>query len=227
MFRIEKILWCLSRPRFSYCLFFLNLLLATSALSKKLKAWAMSIPWTREIAAHDQTIVNCVRIVAHTLGPAGPTYSDNHWSIYLLFSHSQESIRMNMRGDPESLDGYLSWTKQRYLLTSSAIRHWDFPTTQDVRVCDIVNHIYLSGRQRYIMSGGGSGCRYWVWGYPRTILTWKLTFQNRARYTILYDLAQKKWVSENAATQLWPDLLFRYHTMVERKPLHMVQGEFY
>jgi len=106
--------------------------------------------------------VERVRVVVHTLGPAGPTISDNHWSIYLLLGGNEGSVRINMRADPGYIDGILEWTKQAYLLTNSAIRHWDFPKAKTFRVCDVAEHIRDAGRFRYDMSGGGSGCRYWV-----------------------------------------------------------------
>lgn len=122
---------------------------------------AMSTPLTPQAARQDQRVVDSVRVVVHTLGPAG-NISDNHWSIYLLLADSQGSIRINMRAEPGDSNGSLSWTKQAYLLTQSAIRHWDFPATQATQVRHIADFIYQQGRHRYNMSGGGSGCRYWM-----------------------------------------------------------------
>ncbi len=121
----------------------------------------MSTLLTPQAATQDQRVVNYVRLVVHTLGPAGPTISDNHWSIYLLFADGQGSVRMNMRADPGYVNGNLEWTEQAYLLTQSAVRHWDFSVAQGVQVRHIAGLIYQLGRQRYNMSGGGSGCRYW------------------------------------------------------------------
>lgn len=87
--------------------------------------------------------------MVHTLRPAGSIYSDNHRFIYLLLSDNQGSM-----------NDHFNWIKQAYLLSSSAIRHWDFLTSQDVQVCQIVNHIYLLGRQRYKISGDESDYRY-------------------------------------------------------------------
>ena len=108
----------------------------------------MSTPLTPEAVVQDQRVVNSVRIVVHTLGPAGPTISDNHWSIYLLLAEGQGSVRMNMRADPGYVNGTLSWTKQAYLLTQSAIRHWDISVTQGVQVCHIAHLLDQLGRQR-------------------------------------------------------------------------------
>ncbi|OAG34972.1 hypothetical protein AYO21_10859 [Fonsecaea monophora] len=116
-------------------------------------------PDTLEI---DSRPVEIVRVVVHTSGPAGPTTSDNHWSISLVLVGSQGSIRINMRAEPGFIDGILEWTQQLYLLSTSAIRKWDFPRAKFFRVCDIANHIRDARRFRYDMSGGGSGCRYWV-----------------------------------------------------------------
>jgi hypothetical protein len=109
----------------------------------------------------DQGVVHMVRVVVHTLGSAGPTISDNHWSIYLILDGG-ESVRINMTAEPGYIDGYLDWTKQNYTLTRSAIRCWDFQAVQGLQVHHIANLIYQLRRDRYNMSGGGSGCRYWV-----------------------------------------------------------------
>lgn len=122
----------------------------------------MSTVMTPEAVLQDERTVQHVRVVVHTLGPAGPTISDNHWSIYLILANGQDSVRMNMRADPGYVNGVLSWTRQQYILTQSAIRHWDIPVAQGVQVRQIAGLIYQQGRQRYDMSGGGSGCRYWV-----------------------------------------------------------------
>ncbi|KAI9841868.1 MAG: hypothetical protein M1837_000338 [Sclerophora amabilis] len=149
-----------------------------------------------------------IRVVVHTLGPATPTatLSDNHWSIYLRLA-GDRSVRINMRAEYGNPAGILEWTAQAYDLTFSAIRYWDFPVTQGVTVGHVAQLVYTLNRHKYDMSGGGSGCRYWV-------------------YVIMSDLAQQGYTAANAAAQLWPDLLYRYHTSNERKPLHMVQGEF-
>lgn len=121
----------------------------------------MSIPITSETVVQDQRVVQYVRVVVHTLGPAGPSISDNHWSIYLLLANNN-SVRINMTAEPGFIDGTLKWTQQSYLLTTSAIRYWEFPVSQGVQFRHIANLIHQLGRQRYDMSGGGSGCRYWV-----------------------------------------------------------------
>lgn len=110
----------------------------------------------------DTRRVITVRVVVHTTGAAGPNTSDNHWSIYLLIQ-GDGSIRVNMRADPGYINGILDLSSHSYLMTNSAIQHWDFATVGIVRVCDIVSLIYNYARHDYDMSGGGSGCRYWVY----------------------------------------------------------------
>jgi hypothetical protein len=43
----------------------------------------------------------------------------------------------------------------------------------------------------------------------------------------MQDLAQNNYISGDTLTQLWNDMLFRYHTTSQRLPLQMVQGTFY
>ena len=122
----------------------------------------MSTKLEPRTVAVDTRRVDKVRVVVHTTGPAGPTTSDNHWSIYLLLGDNQGSVRINMRAEAGFINGILEWTLQAYQLTNSAIRHWDMPIIGTVRVCDIAQHIYNARRHQYDMSGGGSGCRYWM-----------------------------------------------------------------
>jgi hypothetical protein len=70
----------------------------------------------------DTRQVEIVRVVLHTLGPAGPTIIDNHWSIYLLLAGNEGSIQINMTAEPDFINGILEWTHPAYLLTNSAIR---------------------------------------------------------------------------------------------------------
>ena len=116
---------------------------------------------TQQKVLSDERRVKSVRAVVHTAGPAGPTISDNHWSIYLLLQ-AGGSVRLNMRADPGFVNGILEWTENQYLLTNSALRHWDYPIVGHVRLCDIARLLYEAKRHRYDMSGGGSGCRYWL-----------------------------------------------------------------
>lgn len=122
----------------------------------------MTISLTSQATTKDQRVVDYVRVVVHKLGSAGPTISDNHWSIYLLLADDQGSVRMNMRADPGFVNGNLVWTQQTYLLTKSAIRTWDFRVVPNIQVRHVANLTHQLGRQRYDMSGGGSDCRHWT-----------------------------------------------------------------
>lgn len=54
--------------------------------------------------------------------------------------------------------------------------NFDFPTTGNVRVVDLLRLIYANRRHEYDMSGGGSGCRYWV--YVKGVLNLKIYLIN-------------------------------------------------
>ncbi|KAK2799003.1 hypothetical protein FQN50_008630 [Emmonsiellopsis sp. PD_5] len=127
---------------------------------------------------NDTRAVAQVRVIVHTLGPAGPTTSDNHW------------------------------TEHSYGLTHSALQHWDFQVAQGVQVAHVARLIYGKGRDKYHTSGGGSGCRYWV-------------------YTIVYDLGASQFIAADASQQLWQPLQFQYHTSGSTKPLNWIQGTFH
>lgn len=53
-------------------------------------------PLDRTDAENDHRPVSHVRVVVHTLGPASPTTSDNHWSVYLILANGSGSVRVNI-----------------------------------------------------------------------------------------------------------------------------------
>lgn len=121
-----------------------------------------SLSLSSQVVQADTTPVTHVRVVVHTLGAAGPNTSDNHWSIYLLHPDGRSSTRINMRAEFDDPTGILDWTKHGYVQTTSAIRYWDFPVAAGVTVLFFARVIYQLRRDEYEMSGGGSGCRWWV-----------------------------------------------------------------
>ena len=122
----------------------------------------MSPPLSPRAVQADTTPVTYVRVVVHTLGAAGPNTSDNHWSLYLIHPDGVSSTRINMRAEFEDPTGILEWTKLGYSQTTSAIGYWDLPVAARISVSYIAHLIYRRRRDRYEMSGGGSGCRWWV-----------------------------------------------------------------
>jgi ferric iron reductase protein FhuF len=107
----------------------------------------------------DARPISHIRVVVHT--GAATDGSDNHWSIYLLL-RAGGSVRVNMVTDYGEIDGRLEWSNLTYLLTNSAIRHWDYPVIMAIEVRHVADTIYRNFRHRYQFSGGGSGCRFWV-----------------------------------------------------------------
>ncbi|KAF2787665.1 hypothetical protein K505DRAFT_287539 [Melanomma pulvis-pyrius CBS 109.77] len=157
----------------------------------------------------DHRAVTHVRVVVHTTGPLGPQsrQSHNHWSIYLLVGNN-ESVRINMAASPGYITGNLEITPYNYTLTNSAIQHWDYAIINGVVVTHIVRLIYEYRRHLYDMSGGGSGCRYWV-------------------YVVLNDIAGKGWLQDkDKVAELWSTLHYQYSLNSNPTHLAMVQGEF-
>ena len=108
----------------------------------------------------DSTPVARIRVVVHTLGSVGPNSSDNHWSIYLIHQNGISSTRANMRADYGDQTGLLEWTRLGYSQSTSAIQFWDFDVMAELNAVHFASLIY--NLQRYMMSGGGSGCQWWV-----------------------------------------------------------------
>jgi hypothetical protein len=86
--------------------------------------------------------------------------SDNHVSVFLIGA-SQGSIRLNMTtyDDPS---GDLVWSQEEYQVSNSGITHFDYRLLCTVQVRMLYAWIRHWGLQRYVFSGGGSGCRYWA-----------------------------------------------------------------
>ncbi|KAG9231499.1 hypothetical protein BJ875DRAFT_498264 [Amylocarpus encephaloides] len=163
----------------------------------------------------DGRIVKSVKVVVHTTGAIGPNtpMSNNHWSIYLLLANNKGSLRLNMRAEWDdtteawNTTGILECSTHAYTLTHSAIGSWDY-TVPDVTVGWICTLLWNEERDTYDMSGGGSGCRWWV-------------------YCIIQLLENQRYISSGSAEDLYPKLLFLYSTSGETRDLPMVKGEFY
>lgn len=117
-----------------------------------------------EQVRNDNRIVDKVRVVVHTTGawPNG-RMSDNHWSIFLILANGEGSVRMNMWAAIDDPTGHLEWSPSlAYTTSNSAITNWDYKTVSAISVKKIYTVVMDNGRDKYDMSGGGSGCRYWV-----------------------------------------------------------------
>ncbi|KAJ5712965.1 uncharacterized protein N7483_010146 [Penicillium malachiteum] len=151
--------------------------------------------------------VNYIRVVVHA--GAAIDGSDNHWSIYLLLQ-SGGSVRVNMVTDYGDINGRLEWTDLAYLLTTSAIQHWDFPVTMAIEVRHVADTIYRNRRHQYQFSGGGSGCRFWV-------------------RTIMYDLESpdRNYTAVGTSNELWQPLQYLYRRGKDPSRINWVEGTFY
>jgi hypothetical protein len=117
---------------------------------------------------NDGRVVNQARVVVHTTGALGPNtpMSDNHWSIYLLLG-PRVSFRLNMSAnwdqaaDAWDTIGTLLCSTHNYVTTNSGIGYWDY-SVPGISVGQICTLLWNKERDAYEMSGGGSGCRFWV-----------------------------------------------------------------
>jgi hypothetical protein len=88
--------------------------------------------------------------------------SDNHVSVFLLLGENQGSIRLNMTTEEDDRSGILVWSQEVYQLSNSEIVHFDYRLCYTMQVSALYAWIRLWGLQRYVFSGGGSGCRFWM-----------------------------------------------------------------
>ncbi|KKZ65485.1 hypothetical protein EMCG_08675 [[Emmonsia] crescens] len=162
-------------------------------------------PLAAEQVQQDTRHVSYIRVVVHTAGGAKDGY-DNHWSIYLLLQWG-ESVRANIATDYGETAGRLEWSNLGYLLTTSAIKHWDFPVAMAIEVQHVARTIYLYNRHQYQFSGGGSGCRFWV-------------------RTIMSDFENLKWITAGTTNNLWEPLQYLYRRQKDPLPIDWVEGTF-
>lgn len=88
--------------------------------------------------------------------------SDNHWSIYLIILGEEQAVRMNMTAEIRDPKGTMIWSSLNYVASTSTIQKWDFQVASGHSVKHIYQLMMGLGRDWYNMSGGGSGCRWWV-----------------------------------------------------------------
>ena len=116
---------------------------------------------TRGEVTSDNTSVREVKVVVHTSQVLSPTFSENHWSIYLILG-GNSSIRINMRAEYDDPTGILEWTRCSYVKSTSELKSWSYPASAGIKVKDFAGKTYEWKRDQYEMSGGGSGCRFWA-----------------------------------------------------------------
>lgn len=86
--------------------------------------------------------------------------SDNHVSVFLLLAEG--AVRLNMTTEEGSISGDLIWSWETYQTSNSEITHFDIPLGSAIGMSTLYSYIRFWGLHRYVFSGGGSGCRYWV-----------------------------------------------------------------
>lgn len=114
----------------------------------------------------DNRIVERARVVAHTLGQLGPQtpMSNNHWSVYFVLADNGGSVRANMRAEFDDPKGFLDWLPLLlYTLPNSAVKYWDYQLVEGISAGVIYQFLIDNGRDQYRMSGGGYGCRFWMY----------------------------------------------------------------
>ena len=110
----------------------------------------------------DARPVNTARVIVHNVGRWPNGMCDNHWSIYLLLEEKPRSVRINMTAELDDPTGKLYWTYHDYVMITSKIESWDYPVKPGLTVASVYNLIMGNKRDQYTMSGGGSGCRWWM-----------------------------------------------------------------
>ncbi|KAG8627975.1 hypothetical protein KVT40_003848 [Elsinoe batatas] len=105
-------------------------------------------------ASDTEKKVKEIHAVVHTTGRVGETNSsDNHVSMYAVISGSR-SIQINMRHDPDDLDGVLTINSRDYVESRSQITKLVLKPAQDFTVQELVDSLRTWGMQDFIFSNG-------------------------------------------------------------------------
>lgn len=110
----------------------------------------------------DNTLIQRIWAVVYTSGKINVGWSENHWSILLLFPDTSKTIRCNMletrRGEQET---WIEWTELNYQVSRSQLYCWNFDP-QNLTVKNFAEHLYNNDLRQFITADNGSGCRHWV-----------------------------------------------------------------
>lgn len=105
--------------------------------------------------------VRTIRFTVHNTGQlVNSQCSDNHTSAYLLLSNNN-AVQINMRTEPEYIDGVYEIRDRNYQQSTSEITHFDYLASSHFTARDVHNLLCHEGFNKYTFTGGGIGCRYW------------------------------------------------------------------
>eukprot|EP00918_Siedleckia_nematoides_P057664 GHVU01125705.1.p1 GENE.GHVU01125705.1~~GHVU01125705.1.p1 ORF type:complete len:148 (+),score=17.65 GHVU01125705.1:64-444(+) len=114
-----------------------------------------------------------------------------------------------MRAERGYITGQLAITDHNYISSNTAIHAFDYTVANGITVGHFIGLITQNQRQNYNMSGGGSGCRWWIW-------------------TVVSDFAQQNYLRDGTGTtsDLWPRIHNMYFRDRPATHLGMVRGDF-
>lgn len=106
-----------------------------------------------------------IRFTVHNTGQlVNSQCSDNHTSAYLLLSNNN-AVQINMRTEPNKIDGMYEMCDRNYQKSSSGIQHFDYTALSSFNAQNVHDIIWREGFNEYTFTGGGIGCRFWKYDY--------------------------------------------------------------
>jgi hypothetical protein len=105
--------------------------------------------------------IQTIRNTVHNTGQlVNSQCSDNHSSLYFLLQNSK-AVQLNMRTEPDYVDGVYEMTPRDYQQSRSEIIHFDYPVLRPLTAQYIDSVLRYEGFHDYTFTDGGVGCRYW------------------------------------------------------------------
>ncbi|KAJ8595450.1 hypothetical protein M405DRAFT_807250 [Rhizopogon salebrosus TDB-379] len=133
----------------------------------------------------------------------------NHWSLFLEVDTTR-AVRIDIvPGEPNSA-GMVILEIKEYNVSNQSVQVMSSPVPVGTTVETILGLIINKGRDRYIFSPVGEGCRYWLW-----TLTWDMV----EAHLLMREVAER--VSD-ALARYW-----KYPVSKGSEPRAMVQGSFF
>ena len=133
----------------------------------------------------------------------------NHWTMFLeLYYGRPVKADINPTYANGKMTGLISLESKRYIITDKPVKLLTFSLKDELHVKDIMDIIMRNGRDRYIFTDKGEGCRFWV-------------------YTVIKDLKVAEAIGKDSAVVAMHTLDCYWGSSTEGAPREMEAGEFF
>ena len=133
----------------------------------------------------------------------------NHWTMFLELDR-EKSVKVDITPTYANgeMTGLILLESKDYTMTNKAVKSLTFSLKDELHVKDVIEIIMRNGRDRYIFTDKGEGCRFWV-------------------CTVIKDLEMAGAISKGSAVVAVHTLSCYWSSLTEGIPREMEAGEFF